>query len=147
MTVVDSAYFGREQTLVKHTVLSQYLTALALIVGRTFARDIVFADCCSGPWETKTLDLSDSSVGIAIQQLRRTRETLQSQGHLVTFRCLFAEENPSRYSQLKKFCDAVNDIEIKTLPGDFTKHIPDIRRFIAERKDSFPFFFVDPTGW
>jgi len=147
MTLVNPAYLGREQTLVKHTVLRQYLTALALIVGRTFARDIVFVDCCSGPWETVTDDLSDSSVGIAIQQLRLARDMLNGEGRSVTFRCLFAEEKPSTFAQLKKFCDAVTDIEVEALPGDFTQHIPAIQRFVARRNKSFPFFFIDPTGW
>jgi hypothetical protein len=78
MTVVDRAYLGREQTLVKHTVLNRYLMALALIVGRTFAHDIPFVDCCSGPWESVTDDLSDSSIGIAIQQLSAARDLLQA---------------------------------------------------------------------
>ncbi len=147
MTLVDPAYLGREQTFVKHTVLKQYLTALALIVGRTFARDIVFVDCCSGPWETVTPDLSDSSVGIATQQLRLARDTLSAEGRAVTFRCLFVEEKPSTFALLKAFCDDVKDIEVEPLLGDFTQRIPDIQRFVARRNGSFPFFFIDPTGW
>src|SRR6185437_6255537 len=44
-------------------------------------------------------------------------------------------------------CDAVTDMEVKPLPGDFVERIPDILRFVAERPNSFPFFFIDPTGW
>src|SRR5579864_3940380 len=101
MSTVDIAYFGREQTLVKHSVLKQYLIALALIVGRSFARDISFIDCCSGPWNTVTTDLSDSSIGIAIQLLRAARDILAAEGNTVSFRCLFAEENPDAYAQLE----------------------------------------------
>jgi three-Cys-motif partner protein len=147
MTVVDAAYFGREQTLVKHSVLKPYLTALALIVGRSFARDIPFVDCCSGPWKTVTDDLSDSSIGIAIQQLRIARDALAAEGRTVSFRCLFVEKDPHAYGRLEQFCNTVNDIEVNPLPGDFIERIPDILRFVAQRSGAFPFFFIDPTSW
>jgi three-Cys-motif partner protein len=147
MSVVDTAYFGREQTLVKHSVLKQYLIALALIVGRSFARDISFIDCCSGPWNTVTSDLSDSSIGIAIQLLRAARDMLAAEGNTVSFRCLFAEKNPNAYAQLEAFCNSITDLEVKPLPGDFTERIPEILRFVAQRSGAFPFFFIDPTGW
>jgi three-Cys-motif partner protein len=147
MTAVEPAYHGREQTAVKHRVLGRYLTPLPLIVGRTWARDIVHVDCCAGPWHTVTDDLSDSSIGIALRQLREAREILTREGRSVTFRCLFVEQDPTAYAQLKKYCDSVSDIEVKTLPGDFVAHIPEILRFVAARRDSFPFFFIDPTGW
>jgi three-Cys-motif partner protein len=146
MTVVHTAYFGREQTLVKHSVLKPYLTALALIVGRGFARDIPFVDCCSGPWNTVADDLSDSSIGIAIQQLRVAHDTLAAEGRTVTFRCLFVEKDPHAYARLEQFCSTVNDIEVKPLPGDFTKHIPAILRFVGQRSGAFPFFFIDPLA-
>jgi len=147
MTTLDAAYFGREQTAVKHSVLRQYVTALALIVGRRYARDITYVDCCSGPWNTVTEDLSDSSFGIATQQLRLVRDQLAVDGRLVSFRCLFVEKELAPYSLLEKFCDSVSDIEVKALRGDFTALIPTILRFVSERKGSFPFFFIDPTGW
>jgi len=144
---VDTAYFGREQTLVKHTVLKQYLRVLALIVGRSFARDIPFVDCCSGPWNTVTDDLSDSSIGIAIQELRMARSKLTEEGRAVSFRCLFVEKDPHTYGQLQRFCKTVTNFEVKPMRGDFTQRIPDILRFVAERNNVFPFFFIDPTGW
>lgn len=147
MSTVDPAYYGREQTAVKHRVLSRYLTPLPLIVGRTWVRDIVFVDCCSGPWHTVTDDLSDSSIGISLKHLREARKILAKEGHIVSFRCVFVEKDPIAYAQLKKYCDGVSDIPVKTLLGDFVEHIPEIKRFVAEREGSFPFFFVDPTGW
>ena len=67
MNTVEPAYYGREQTAVKHRVLGRYLTPLPLIVGRSWVRDIVYVDCCSGPWNTVTDDLSDSSIGILLR--------------------------------------------------------------------------------
>lgn len=147
MNAVNPAYYGREQTKVKHAVLERYLTALALIVGQSFAADISFVDCCAGPWETKTDDLTDSSIGIAIQQLRNVRETLATKNKVISVRCLFIEKKPKAYAQLKKFCSTIADIPVKPLPGDFVQLIPEIKRFVAERRGSFPFFFIDPTGW
>ena len=51
MNTVEPAYYGREQTAVKHRVLGRYLTPLPLIVGRSWVRDIVYVDCCSGTME------------------------------------------------------------------------------------------------
>ncbi len=59
MSIVDPAYFGREQTAVKHRVLERYLTPLPLIVGRTWVKDVTFVDCCSGPWNTTTDDQTE----------------------------------------------------------------------------------------
>jgi three-Cys-motif partner protein len=147
MNVLNPAYFGREQTAVKHRVLQRYLAPLPLIVGRTVAQDVAYVDCCSGPWQTATEDLSDSSFGIAIQELRRARDTLAAEGRRVTFRCLFVEKDPATYVRLRKYCDSVSDIQVKPLSGDFVDRIPEILSFIAKRPGSFPFFFIDPTGW
>jgi three-Cys-motif partner protein len=147
MTDIDPAYYGREQTAVKHRILERYLAPLPLIVGRSWAQDITFVDCCSGPWHTTTQDQSDSSFGIAVRQLRAARETLAAEGRAVSFRCLFVEKDPAAYADLETFCKSVSDIEVHSLPGDFTARIPDILRFIAQRTGSFPFFFIDPTGW
>jgi three-Cys-motif partner protein len=147
MSIVDPAYFGREQTAVKHRVLERYLTPLPLIVGRTWVKDVTFVDCCSGPWNTITDDQSDSSFGIAVRQLRQARETLASEGHAVNFRCLFIEKDPSAYAELKGFCKTVTDIQVQPLRGDFVDLIPEILRFVDQHTDSFPFFFIDPKGW
>jgi three-Cys-motif partner protein len=147
MSVVDPAYLGREQTAVKHRVLERYLTPLPLIVGRAWAKDVTFVDCCSGPCNTNTDDQSDSSFGIAVRQLRHARDLLKSEGHIVNFRCLFIERDPDAYSELETFCKTVTDIQVKPLRGDFVELIPEILKFVNERPNSFPFFFIDPKGW
>ena len=147
MTIVDPAYCDREQTAVKHRVLEHYLIPLSLIVGRTWVEDVTFVDCCAGPWETKTEDQSDSSFGIAVRQLRHAREILKTEGYTVSFRGLFIEKDPAAYAELETFCKTVIDIEVKSLQGDFVELIPRILRFVNERPNSFPFFFIDPKGW
>lgn len=147
MTIVNPAYFEREQTAVKHRVLEQYLLPLPLIVGRTIAKDVTFVDCCSGPWETMTEDQSDASFGIAVRQLRQARQILKDEGHRVSFRGLFIEIDPAAYAKLEKFCQTVTDMEVKSRRGDFVELIPQILRFLNEQPKSFPFFFIDPKGW
>jgi three-Cys-motif partner protein len=147
MSIIDPAYFGREQTAVKHRVLERYLTPLPLIVGRTWVKDVTFVDCCSGPWNTTTDDQSDSSFGIAVRQLRQARDTLASEGHAVNFRCLFIERDPGAYAELEAFCKTVADIHVRSLFGDFVELIPEILRFVDQHEGSFPFFFIDPKGW
>lgn len=146
MSIVHPAYFGREQTAVKHHILERYLTPLPLIVGRTW-EDVTFVDCCSGPWETNTADQSDSSFGIAVRQLRQARDQLKGEGRRVNFRCMFIEKDADAYTNLEKFCATVTDLEVKPRCGDFVTLIPEILRFINERPNSFPFFFIDPKGW
>jgi hypothetical protein len=46
---MDPSYEDREQTEVKHKVLSRYLSALIPIVG-DWASDIAYIDCLAGPW-------------------------------------------------------------------------------------------------
>ena len=147
MSIVEPAYFGREQTAVKHRVLERYLTPLPLIVGRTWVKDVTVVDCCSGPWNTTTHDLSDSSVGIAVRQLRQARDTLASEGHTVNFRCLFVEKDRGAYAELEAFCRTVVDIQVRPLFGNFVELIPEILKFVDQHAGSFPFFFIDPKGW
>ena len=107
----------------------------------------MYIDCCSGPWNTVREDLSDTSFSIACGQLRAARAFLQERGRNVEFRCLFIEEKAVPFGRLQQFCDSVDDIEIKPLQGDFTEKVDEILRFIRERPNFFPFFFIDPTGW
>ena len=146
-TTAGPDYLGREQTKAKHRVLERYLTAFAHIIGRGGWRDILYVDCCAGPWKTTRPDHSDSSFSIAVQQLRNARTKLAQEHKNVNFRCLFIEQKPDAYSQLSKFCDSVSDMEVKAWNGDFVELIPRILRYAAERSGSFPFFFIDPLGW
>lgn len=147
MSPITPAYFGREQTAVKHRILERYLTPLPLIVGRGLVRDVTFVDCCSGPWNTITEDLSDSSFGIAVRQLQLARETLAREGHAVSFRCLFVERtgppthdwrsSASRY-QLSRFtrCLAI-----------LRSRFPRFRNLLLNATALFPFsLLIRPAG-
>lgn len=143
----DSAYEGREQTLVKHAILRQYLSAWAHKVGN-FCDTLTYVECFSGPWNAVSDDLSDASFSIALDELRKARETHAKAGRKIRIRCLFIEKTEAAYARLKTFADSVKDAEIETIHGEFEDHIKDVISFIgAGGRQSFPFVFIDPTGW
>lgn len=139
-------YEDREQTAVKHRVLTRYLEAFVPIVGN-WASDIAYIDCLSGPWESADPTLSDTSFARAINVLRSTRAILNERGKSPSMRCLFIERDETAFGELKRFCDGVQDIEVTPKNWDLANHVSDVVGFAKERTNSFPFVFIDPTGW
>jgi three-Cys-motif partner protein len=141
-----SFYEDREQTAVKHQILTRYLSALVPIVGN-WASDITYIDCFAGPWESVDSEFKDTSFARAIHVLRSAREVLQTRRKSPTMRCLFIERERGAYNKLKQYCDSISDIEVTTRHWDLTEHINDVVQFVKERNNSFPFVFIDPNGW
>lgn len=141
------AYDGREQTLVKHIILRQYLSAWAHKVG-TFCTTLTYVDCFSGPWNATSDDLSDASFSIALEELRKARATHAGAGRKVHLRCLFIEKDAAAYAKLKAFCEGVTDATLVPIHGQFEDHVDDVIAFIKSGgAKNFPFVFIDPTGW
>ncbi len=140
-------YVGREQTLVKHFILEKYLERFAHIVG-SFWDTITYVDCFSGPWNVRSENLTDSSFSVALQQLRNARDTHKSRGRHIRLRCFFLEKDRTAHAKLKEFADKIRDVEIETRNASLEDSIPDVLDF-AKRggAHSFPFIFIDPTGW
>ncbi len=140
-------YVGREQTLVKHFILRHYLERFARIVG-TFADAITYVDCFSGPWNVRSEELKDSSFSLALDELRKARESLSQRVRNLKLRCFFLEKNRAAYAKLERFVDQVTDAEIETRNCELEEAIGDIVKFVGRGgSKSFPFIFVDPTGW
>lgn len=140
-------YLGREQTLVKHIILRNYLVRLAIVVGSHWDA-ITYVDCFSGPWNVRSEDLKDSSFSIALEELRKARDHLRKRGRNLSLRCLFLEKNRAAYRQLKAFADQVEDASIKTKNSEFERSTEEILAFVRQGgSSSFAFFFIDPTGW
>ena len=78
MSFIPEHYHDREQTLVKHTILKSYLERFAHIIGWNWS-SITYVDPFSGPWESRDTKYSDTSFGIAIEELRRARQHLRDQ--------------------------------------------------------------------
>ena len=143
----EELYVEREQTLVKHFILRKYLERFAHIVG-TFADAITYVDCFSGPWNVRSEELKDSSFSIALEELRKASRTLSARSRTLKIRCCFLEENRSAYAKLKEFADQVSDAEIVTRNSKLEDAIQDILAFVRRGGPrSFPFIFIDPTGW
>lgn len=143
----EDLYRGREQTQVKHAILREYLERFAHIIG--FKWDtITYVDCFSGPWNVRSDELKDSSFSIALHELRKARDTHRQRGQQLRLRCMFLEKERGPFARLKAFADNVKDAEVVALNQELTSAINDVRDFIRQGgTNSFPFIFIDPTGW
>lgn len=141
-------YIDREQTQVKHIILENYLERFAIIVGSRWDT-ITYVDCFSGPWKVKSEKFEDSSFAIALEQLRKARDIHKKQtGKTLKLRCFFLEKTPSAYAKLKQFADQQDDVKIETKNKKLENAIQDILNFVQDGgPKSFPFIFIDPTGW
>jgi len=139
-------YKGREQARFKHELLEAYLERLFMIVGQ-HQRTICYVDCFAGPWQAKGDDLEDTSIAVSLNIIRKCREGLLKINHKVHFKALFVERDRTAYAKLKEYLDNRDDEGVETHPlhGEFIQ----LRQEILSRcdKDSFTFFFIDPTGW
>jgi three-Cys-motif partner protein len=143
----EALYEGREQTLVKHLILQKYLECFAHIVGMKW-ESITYVDCFSGPWNLKSENLEDSSFAIALNELRKARESLKKFGRELQLRCFFIEKNRQSYARLKAFADATTDATVDTKNSRLEDAIEDIVDFVRKGgSGTFPFIFIDPTGW
>jgi three-Cys-motif partner protein len=141
-------YIDREQTQVKHIILENYLERFAIIVGSRWDT-ITYVDCFSGPWKVKSEKFEDSSFAIALEQLRKARDIHKKQtGKTLKLRCFFLEKTSSAYAKLKQFADRQDDVKIETKNKKLENAIQDILNFVQDGgPKSFPFIFIDPTGW
>ena len=145
----ESLYEGREQSLVKHVILRRYLQRFAFIIGSRWS-SITYVDCFSGPWKSRSDEFADTSFGIAINELRNARDALRdNQGKQVQLRCFFLEKSRSAYAQLTEFVNTIDDIEIETRNAALENSVDQIVKFAKQSgaQSSFPFVFIDPTGW
>lgn len=140
-------YAGREQTLTKHFILQKYLERFAHIVGFHW-QTLTYVDCFSGPWNVRSDKLEDSSFAVALNELRKARETHEQQGRSIRLRCFFLEKDPIAYARLKEFADEVSDATVWTRNATLEESVQEILNFVKEGgSHSFPFIFIDPKGW
>jgi three-Cys-motif partner protein len=143
----DELYIGREQTLVKHCILRQYLQRFAHIVGSRWD-SLTYVDCFSGPWKVRSEEFKDTSFGIALEELRKARDTHAKRGRVLRLRCFFLEKDPVAHESLKGFVTGVEDAEITVQKDTLEQSVDKIVTFVQEGgRQSFPFIFIDPTGW
>src|SRR6266404_503980 len=122
MVAIDD-YRGREQAYVKHVFLERYLERL---VHKTASRynHIVYVDGFAGPWQSANEQFEDTSFGIALNALRRAKETWKKNGRAVKMTALLVEQNTTAYARLATISPKYPDITIKTYPADFLSIVP-----------------------
>lgn len=148
MTSIPPEYEGREQSLVKHLLLDHYLSALVMIIGQSKYSKIAFVDCFAGPWLNNTEDLSDTSVGHALNHLEAARAMLgRTFKRSVKIRALFIEENQTAFSRLENYLEGrpYPQIAAQAWHSRFEESQQAIVDWLDD--DEFAFFFIDPTGW
>lgn len=136
-------YEGREQAYVKHRFLAHYIESLVFKIASR--RDVVYVDGFSGPWEDRGDRFEDTSFGIALQALRKAKETWAGMGRQRTMTALLVEKSPEAFARLQKVIPRYPDIRIRTLNADFVKVVPDLAAAIPA--DAFAFVLMDPKGW
>jgi three-Cys-motif partner protein len=144
---MNDEYSDREQTGIKHFALRKYLEAATRIIGSSW-KGFSYVDCCAGPWESRSLDFSDTSFGIAVKVLKESKEWLHSQNKSPRFKALLIERSAGPYKQLAAFAESVSDgnVHVEAHHWDFRERTSEIIRFVTSQP-SFAFIFVDPTGW
>ncbi len=145
----NDSYDGREQSRIKHIILGKYLDRFAHIIGNPRGwSSITYVDCFSGPWQSQTNDQQDTSFGVALKILRKTRDDYEKASEKsLRIRCFFLERNKDSYKALEDFAKTNADVEIRTINKDLEDAIEDILAFVDEDRATFPFFFIDPKGW
>jgi three-Cys-motif partner protein len=146
MSKTDPNYDEREQSEIKHYALRLYLQAAARILGNT--KNLKYVDCCAGPWKERTTDLSDTSFGVAIPTLKAAAFELASRGISRQFACLLIEKDPDAFTKLEVFAKRsdTTSLRIHARNCDFTEKLAEIVRYCSS-DGTFPFIFIDPTGW
>jgi three-Cys-motif partner protein len=151
--LIPAAYDGREQALVKHRLLEDYLEKLFLIVGMGSKKrgggsiELCYIDCFAGPWGDPSEDMQTTSIAISLRVLDTCRQKLASMGVYAKIRALYVEAKPSSFRRLQTYLAAGTPRSIKShcLQGDFVALRQQILDWIGP--DAFSFFFVDPMGY
>src|SRR5208337_640130 len=97
---VPASYHGREQAFVKHRLLEAYLQRLFMIIG-LHQKSIRYVDCFSGPWQEGSAELKDTSIGISLKIIGKSREGLKKMGKDVAFHALFIEKDKIAFKKLQ----------------------------------------------
>jgi len=137
-------YAGREQSYVKHVFLERYLEALVIKTASTY-NHIVYVDGFAGPWQSANEQFEDTSFGIALNALRRAKQTWQGSGRTVQMTALLVERDAKAFVQLAKIPARYPDIAVKTYPKDFMSVVPALLK--ESPRHAFAFFLIDPKGW
>lgn len=145
---MNKLYVDREQTQAKHEILKRYLVPFSNKILRTWP-SLDFIDAFSGPWQNRdTLDLSDTSIGIALETFSSIAQSLDHSTSDPKIRCIFNEADPTSFSLLNEYVDRNRSkfplIKVEVFQGRFSDNALAIK---ATANHAFQLLFVDPTGY
>ncbi len=146
---IDSDYVGREQALIKHSLLKSYLEVVLSIIGVDGRKTkITYVDCFAGPWGPKGEDLKGTSIAISLEIVSAVREMLNRMPRVpsIEFTAVYVEQNKERFKRLERYLSGNTPNGIRSIPleGDYFDRQDEILKICG---DSFTFFFIDPKGW
>jgi three-Cys-motif partner protein len=147
-----AGYEGREQALVKHTLLKEYLRTLVFKVQR-LSKSFVFIDGFAGPWCTSKPNFEDSSFGVATASLRQLQQdVMKLKKARYPMHLVFVDSVRRNFEKLQEFAkiQTAPDFQITPLYGRLADLVPSILTALEGDKsltDSFWFVFLDPKGW
>ena len=139
-------YRNREQSFIKHQLLTRYLQAAAYKTLQGHSPTFNFVDAFAGPWRVSDeAQYSDASFDQAINTLEAVRADLGRNGISgLKIRFCFCEQRADRVARLREYAAAKNRFEIHVFEGAFEDNLDAIA---AKIPDGFTFTFIDPTGW
>lgn len=138
-------YKGREQSLIKHAFLSQYVQLAAFKILQARSNTFNYVDAFAGPWNVRGEDFSDSSFDLALNMLESVRVALARNGLAgLKIRFCLCEKNPAAVQKLRDYATGKRSFEIHIFPGLFEENLEAIAKAIP---NGFTFTFIDPKGW
>jgi len=150
-SLIPAAYDGREQALIKHRLLEDYLEKLFLIIGMGTrsggSAELCYVDCFAGPWGDSSEEMKSTSIAISLNTLDTCRQKLASLQVFVKIKALYVEKNPAQFKRLQGYLadHTPRGIRSHCLQGDFVALRQDILSWVGP--DAFTFFFIDPKGY
>lgn len=141
-------YRGREQGYIKHALIERYLQRFTIKIGSKWD-EIIYLDAFAGPWGAKSDDLSDTSFGIALDQIKNGIEVLQkTHGRSPRVRAYLIEKDIKAFGRLDAFVKERSNanFEVKCLHGEFEEQVPALSG-MTQSDRSFLFSLIDPKGW
>jgi three-Cys-motif partner protein len=145
---VPEEYKGREQSLLKHRVLHEYLLGWGHKLGSVAQGRRVrlcYVDGFAGPWKSKSASLDDTSIAIGLRALEAAAKTWRDRGAQIDVDAAFVENDPSAFAELDRFLKGRNGT-VRTVAhqGEFGTFVPELQNWLG---DDAALIFVDPTGW
>jgi three-Cys-motif partner protein len=150
-SLIPAAYDGREQALVKHRLLEDYLEKLFLIIGMASKAggpsELCYIDCFAGPWRDSSEAMESTSIAISLKTLDTCRQKLASLRAFVKIGALYVEQDPRAFARLQTYLQASTprSVHADCMQGDFVALRHDILKWAGP--SAFCFFFIDPMGY